>query len=293
MNRSTPSRSRPPPSRAPPSSCCTAWAPTATTSCRWPTSCPGRRGPVRYVLPHAPVMPVTINNGYRMRAWYDILGTELVRHEDEAGLRASLAAVEALIAREKERGIPAGRIVLAGFSQGCAMALLTGLRHRERLAGIVGLSGYLPLAATPPPSAPTPTRSRRSSWPTARTTTWCRSHAARPRATCCAGSATRSNGTPTRWRTRSAWKSCTTSVGLCRCSPSLRGLTLRGRLSLIFQCRPPAPLPMPSTDHDALAFLPALPLRRVGKNSQSCYLCRPPTNDWDRPHRHEQTATAP
>jgi phospholipase/carboxylesterase len=105
-------------------------------------------GPVRFVFPHAPVMPVTINNGYRMRAWYDILGTDLVRREDEAGLRASLQAVEALIAREKERGVPAGRIVLAGFSQGCAMALMTGLRHAERLAGIAGLSGYLPLAAT-------------------------------------------------------------------------------------------------------------------------------------------------
>jgi phospholipase/carboxylesterase len=105
-------------------------------------------GPVRFVFPHAPVMPVTINNGYRMRAWYDILGTELVRREDEAGLRNSLALVEALIAREKQRGIAANRIVIGGFSQGCAMALLTGLRHQERLAGIVGLSGYLPLAAT-------------------------------------------------------------------------------------------------------------------------------------------------
>lgn len=105
-------------------------------------------GPIRFVFPHAPVMPVTINNGYRMRAWYDILGTELTKREDEAGLRASLAAVEALLAREKSRGIPASRIVLAGFSQGSAMALLTGLRHAERLAGIVGLSGYLPLAAS-------------------------------------------------------------------------------------------------------------------------------------------------
>jgi phospholipase/carboxylesterase len=105
-------------------------------------------GPVRFVFPHAPVMPVTINNGYRMRAWYDILGTELVKREDEAGLRSSMAAVRALLAREKQRGIAPERTVLAGFSQGCAMALLTGLRHEERLAGIVGLSGYLPLAAT-------------------------------------------------------------------------------------------------------------------------------------------------
>jgi phospholipase/carboxylesterase len=105
-------------------------------------------GPVRFVFPHAPVMPVTINNGYRMRAWYDILGRELGTREDEAGLRRSMAAVEELLAVQKQRGIAAGRIVLAGFSQGCAMALLTGLRHQERLAGIVGMSGYLPLAAT-------------------------------------------------------------------------------------------------------------------------------------------------
>jgi phospholipase/carboxylesterase len=105
-------------------------------------------GDVRFVFPHAPVIPVTINNGFRMRAWYDILGTDLARREDEAGLRQSLTAVEELLAREKERGIAADRIVLAGFSQGCAMALLTGLRHKERLAGIAALSGYLPLAAT-------------------------------------------------------------------------------------------------------------------------------------------------
>ena len=105
-------------------------------------------GPVRFVFPHAPVMPVTINNGWRMRAWYDILGTESQRREDEAGLRSSLASVEALLAREQSRGIASSRIVLAGFSQGCAMALLAGLRHANRLAGIVGMSGYLPLAAT-------------------------------------------------------------------------------------------------------------------------------------------------
>lgn len=105
-------------------------------------------GAVRFVFPHAPVMPVTINGGYAMRAWYDILAADLVQREDEAGLRRSVTAVEALIEREKNRGIPAHRIVLAGFSQGCAMALLTGLRHAERLGGIAGLSGYLPLAAT-------------------------------------------------------------------------------------------------------------------------------------------------
>jgi phospholipase/carboxylesterase len=105
-------------------------------------------GPVRFVFPNAPIIPVTINRGMPMPAWYDILLPDLARQEDEAGLRRSLASIEALIANEKSRGIPAHRIVVAGFSQGCAMSLLTGLRHAERLAGIVGLSGYLPLAAT-------------------------------------------------------------------------------------------------------------------------------------------------
>ena len=105
-------------------------------------------GAVRWVLPHAPTRPVTINGGYVMRAWYDILGTEGQRVEDESGLRASQALVESLIARERERGVDARRIVLGGFSQGCAMTLMTGVRHRERLAGLVGLSGYLPLAAS-------------------------------------------------------------------------------------------------------------------------------------------------
>ena len=105
-------------------------------------------GPVRFLFPSAPVMPVSINGGYKMPAWYDILGTDLVRREDEGGLRAARAAIEALIANEVARGIPARRVVVAGFSQGCAMALMTGLRHAERLAGIAALSGYLPLAAT-------------------------------------------------------------------------------------------------------------------------------------------------
>jgi phospholipase/carboxylesterase len=105
-------------------------------------------GPVRFVFPHAPTRPVTINGGYVMRAWYDILGAEIDKREDEPGLRESLALVELLISRERERGIAASRIVLAGFSQGCAMTLMTGLRHAERLAGLVGLSGYLPLAAS-------------------------------------------------------------------------------------------------------------------------------------------------
>ena len=103
-------------------------------------------GAVRFVFPHATVRPVTLNGGHAMRAWYDILGADLVRREDEAGLRQSQTAIDALIAKEAGRGIPASRTVLAGFSQGCAMTLLTGLRHPGRLAGLVGMSGYLPLA---------------------------------------------------------------------------------------------------------------------------------------------------
>ncbi|MDB5795142.1 MAG: carboxylesterase protein [Noviherbaspirillum sp.] len=108
------------------------------------SGCPG----IRFIFPHAPTMPVTINNGYVMRAWYDILGMDLVKREDEAGLRKSQQAVEKLIAQEKSRGIAADRIVLAGFSQGCAMTLQTGLRHPEKLAGLLCLSGYLPIHTT-------------------------------------------------------------------------------------------------------------------------------------------------
>ncbi|OZI20556.1 carboxylesterase [Bordetella genomosp. 9] len=100
---------------------------------------------VRFVFPHAPVQPVTINGGMQMRSWYDILVMDLVRREDAAGIRQSEAAVRALIARENARGIPTSRIVLAGFSQGCAMTLHTGLRLPEKLAGMMALSGYLPL----------------------------------------------------------------------------------------------------------------------------------------------------
>ena len=103
---------------------------------------------IRFIFPHAPTMPVTVNNGYVMRAWYDIIGADLSRREDEKGLRASQAMVEQLIAQEKARGVPAERIVLAGFSQGCAMTLQTGLRHPEKLAGLLCLSGYVPLHTT-------------------------------------------------------------------------------------------------------------------------------------------------
>ena len=103
-------------------------------------------GHVRFVFPNAPERPVTVNGGYVMRAWYDILGADLVRREDEAGLRQSQAQVQALLDREQARGIAPERTVLMGFSQGCAMTLMTGLRAPQRLAGLAGLSGYLPLA---------------------------------------------------------------------------------------------------------------------------------------------------
>ena len=101
--------------------------------------------PIRFVFPHAPVQPVTINAGMRMRAWYDITDGA-IRREDERGVRASQALVETLIGREKERGTRAERLVLAGFSQGGAIALQTGLRYHQRIAGIMALSTYVPIA---------------------------------------------------------------------------------------------------------------------------------------------------
>ena len=102
---------------------------------------------VRFVFPHAPIRPVTLNQGMRMRAWYDIAQLGGGR-EDDAGIRLSQRSLEELIEREGARGIVPRRVVLAGFSQGGAIALQTGLRYRERLAGILALSTYLPLAAT-------------------------------------------------------------------------------------------------------------------------------------------------
>jgi len=99
--------------------------------------------PIRFVFPHAPVRPVTLNNGFRMRAWYDLAAGDITSRADIAGVRESQAQVEALIAREKARGIEAQRIVIAGFSQGGVIALYTGVRHAERLAGIVALSTYV------------------------------------------------------------------------------------------------------------------------------------------------------
>jgi phospholipase/carboxylesterase len=104
--------------------------------------------PVRFVFPHAPLRPVTINRGMVMRAWYDVRDDGGERREDEPGVRASHELIAALVSREKARGLAAGRVVLAGFSQGGAMALHTGLRYPERLAGILALSCFLPLTDT-------------------------------------------------------------------------------------------------------------------------------------------------
>jgi len=100
---------------------------------------------LRFIFPHAPVRPVTLNNGYEMRAWYDIEMQDLERKPDERGIRASQVQVNALIEREKARGMAADKIVLAGFSQGGAIALQAGLRHPETLGGIAALSTYLTL----------------------------------------------------------------------------------------------------------------------------------------------------
>ncbi len=104
--------------------------------------CPG----IRFVFPSAPNMPVTVNGGYVMPAWYDIVGRNLMDQEDAAGIHRSAASIVQLIEKEASRGIAYENIVLAGFSQGCAMALQTGLRFPHKLAGIMALSGYLPLA---------------------------------------------------------------------------------------------------------------------------------------------------
>ncbi len=103
--------------------------------------------PLRFVFPHAPVRPVTINNGMRMRAWYDIVGMDFPTRADGAGIAASVAQVEALIAREQARGIAPERLLLAGFSQGGAIALAAGLRRQVPLAGLIALSTYLPDSA--------------------------------------------------------------------------------------------------------------------------------------------------
>jgi phospholipase/carboxylesterase len=98
------------------------------------------------VFPHAPVRAVTINGGVRMRAWYDILGLEIAQRQDERGVRESIGFVRQLVARENGRGVPSERIVIAGFSQGGAIALAAGIRHPDKLGGVVALSTYLPIA---------------------------------------------------------------------------------------------------------------------------------------------------
>ena len=103
---------------------------------------------VRFILPHAPPRPITLNGGYVMRAWYDIFGLEINSRQDENGIREAQALIEGLIAQEQQRGIAPERIVLAGFSQGGAIALHTALRHPQRLAGVLALSTYLPLKPT-------------------------------------------------------------------------------------------------------------------------------------------------
>ncbi len=102
--------------------------------------------PLRFIFPHAPFRPVSVNGGTRMRAWYDIKQANLNKNEDESGLRASERAITALIETENRRGIPCDHILLAGFSQGGAMVLQTGLRYPQKLAGMMVLSAYLPLA---------------------------------------------------------------------------------------------------------------------------------------------------
>jgi len=115
--------------------------------------------PVRFIFPHAPEMPVTINRGYVMPAWYDISHPDLAAGEDESGIRASQQSIVELIERERQRGIPAARIVLAGFSQGGAIALHTALRYADTLGGIIALSTYLPLKASLPAEAAAANRS--------------------------------------------------------------------------------------------------------------------------------------
>ena len=108
---------------------------------------------LRFVFPHAPERPVTINGGMRMRAWYDIRDADFANRADAAGVAGSVAQVEALIAREAARGVPPSRVILAGFSQGGAIALAAGLDRTVPLAGLVALSTYLPMPARTPPNA--------------------------------------------------------------------------------------------------------------------------------------------
>ena len=108
----------------------------------------GKSHGIKFVFPHATIRPVTINNRYPMRAWYDITGISRTGPQDTPGIRESAKRIDGLIEAEIAAGIPSKRVVLAGFSQGCAMALHTGLRFHDTLGGIIGLSGYLPVEST-------------------------------------------------------------------------------------------------------------------------------------------------
>lgn len=108
----------------------------------------GKNHGVKFIFPHAAIRPVTINNGYPMRAWYDITGLSRTGPQDTPGIRESAQRIAGLLDAEIASGIPSTRLVLAGFSQGCAMALHTGLRFHKTLGGIIGLSGYLPVETT-------------------------------------------------------------------------------------------------------------------------------------------------
>ena len=101
---------------------------------------------IRFIFPHAPVQPVTLNGGMAMRSWYDLYGLDIDTPEDEAGIKQAAESIRQLIEREQQRGIAANHIVLAGFSQGGALALYTALTHPQPLAGVLALSTYLPLA---------------------------------------------------------------------------------------------------------------------------------------------------
>lgn len=122
---------------------------------------------IRFVFPHAPVQPITINNGVPMRAWYDIVSMDFRSRADAAGVAASVQALDTLIDQQVAAGIPAERILLAGFSQGGAVILSAVLRRSRPIGGLIALSTYLPDPEPPPPSVPPTASGRRCSWPTA------------------------------------------------------------------------------------------------------------------------------
>ncbi len=124
-----------------------------------PELCPRHWPSLRFIFPNAPVRPITVNGGMRMRGWYDIGGIDIASKQDAVGVRASIESINALIAREGERGIPPGRILLAGFSQGGAITLAAGLRQHVPLLGLIALSTYLPLNTTFPDEAALESRS--------------------------------------------------------------------------------------------------------------------------------------